>query len=444
MQTRRHFLQTAAVATLGFPAIVRAANLNSKVQIAAVGASGKGLSDIMEVGSHSSVKYVGFADVDTSKFEQAARKYPVVPQFQDFREMFAKLGDKFDAVICSTPDHMHAIVGMQAMALGKHLYCQKPLTHTMWEARQMRLHAEKAGVITQMGNQIHSHEAYRTGVKLIQSGVIGKIKAVHSIQPKTGNHYTKLSGELPPTEPVPETMNWNLWIGPAPMREFSKGYHPAAWRDWQDFGGGVLGDFGCHIMDPVFCALKLTAPLSARAENDGINPQTWPVGETVQYVFPGTEFTAGKTLPLTWYDGGHNLPEEITNLFPKAETDAKGKSKAFGSGSIFIGEGGAMMLPHVGMPTLLGEQVAGKEIEKVPGSSHYHAWVDGILKNEKTTGGFHYAGLLTEAVHLGNIATRVPGQTIEWDPANLRIPNNEKAQKLITKNYREGWAIKPV
>src|SRR6266436_1651192 len=263
--SRRTFLKTSAAAVLGFPAIVRGLDLNSKLQVAAIGCSGKGLSDINEIGSHPAVKYVGFADVDSSKFEQAARKNPVTPQFQDFREMFAKLGDTFDAAIVSTPDHMHAVAGMTAMRLGKHLYSQKPLTHTLWEARQMRVQAEKSGVITQMGNQIHSATEYRTGVKLIQSGAIGKIKEVHSWQNKTGNAYTGLSGELPKPAPVPETLNWDLWIGPAPMREYSDGYHPAKWRDWQDFGGGVLGDFGCHIMDPIFTALQLTAPLSIRA-----------------------------------------------------------------------------------------------------------------------------------------------------------------------------------
>jgi predicted dehydrogenase len=435
--SRRHFLKTTAAATLGFPAIVRALNQNSKGQIAGVGCSGKGLSDITEIGSHPQAKYVAFADADTSKFEVAARKWPVAQQFQDWREMFAKLGDKFDAISCSTPDHMHAPVSMAAMRMGKHVYCQKPLSHTIWEARQMRLLAEKKGVITQLGNQIHSAKEYRTGVKLIQSGVIGKIKAVHSLQNKPGNAYNHLTGELPPPSNPPETLNWDLWIGPAPMRPYADAYHPAKWRDFLDFGGGVLGDFGCHIMDPVFNALKLTAPISIRAENDGVNPQCWPAGETVYYVFPGTEYTADKTLPLTWHDGGHPLPVELTPLMPKG-------GKPFGAGSIFIGETGAIMLPHVGMPQLLPvERYTSHEIEVVPGESHYHLWVDGIIKNEKTDDGFHYGGPLTEAVHLGNIATRLPGQTLEWDAPNMKITNNEEAQKLVTKKYREGWEIQP-
>ncbi|HYR59667.1 MAG TPA: Gfo/Idh/MocA family oxidoreductase, partial [Chthoniobacteraceae bacterium] len=243
--TRRTFLKTAAAA-LGFPAILRAANPNSKLQIAAVGCSGKGLSDITEIGSHSRAKFVGFCDVDTSKFDKADEKFRGVPHFQDFREMFAKLGDTFDAAIVSTPDHLHAFVSLEALRRGKHVHCQKPLTHTLWEARQVRLQAAKSRVATQMGNQIHSASEYLTATKLIRDGVIGKIKEVHSWQDKKGNFYTGLSGALPTPGPVPATLNWDWWIGPAPLRDYAPdAYHPEKWRDWQDFGGGVLGDFGC-------------------------------------------------------------------------------------------------------------------------------------------------------------------------------------------------------
>ena len=182
---RRTFLKTTTAAVLGFPAIVRAANLNSSLQIAAVGCSGKGFSDITEIGSHGRAKFVGFCDVDTARFDKVESKFPGVPHFQDFREMFAKLGDTLDAVQVSTPDHMHAFIALDAMRRGKHLYCQKPLTHTVWEARQMRLQAAKSKVVTQMGNQIHSHEAYRTAVRIIRDGKIGKVTAV-SNEPVAG------------------------------------------------------------------------------------------------------------------------------------------------------------------------------------------------------------------------------------------------------------------
>ena len=438
MLTRRTFLlrTTAATAALSFPAILRSANPNSNLQIVAVGCSGKGLSDIAESGSHPKAKFVAFCDVDTERFREADKKFPGTPHYQDWREMFAKLSDTFDAVTVSTPDHWHAPVAMAAMRLGKHVYCQKPLAHTVWEVRQMRRQAEISKVITQMGNQIHSHEAYRTGVKLIRDGVIGKITAVHSWHPNPGNKYSGLSKRPEASGArVPASLNWDLWIGPAPMRDYEPDlYHPFKWRDWQDFGSGTMGDFGCHILDPVFTALELTAPISLRAETAGVNEETWPAAETVSYLFPGTKWTAEKTLPLTWYDGG-NMPDRALTQMPEG-------AKFPGGGSLFIGEGGTMILPHVALPTLYPvEKFADFQIEKVAGSSHYHAWVEGAIARTKTTDGFHYAGPLSEAVQLGNVASRLPGQTLEWDAENLRVTNSAAATKLLTKNYRDGWKI---
>ena len=435
MITRRTFLRRTTVAALAFPALLRAKNPNSQVQIAVIGCKGQGLSDLGEIGSHARAKFVGFCDVDSSRFDDALKRFPAVPTFGDYREMFAKLGDTIDGVQVSTPDHWHAPIALAAMRAGKHVYCQKPLTHTVWEARQMRLAADSAGVITQMGNQIHSHEAYRTGVKIIRSGVIGKIKAVHSWQANRGNQYSNL-GTRPADRvaPPPATLNWDLWLGPAPQRDYVPDlYAPFKWRDWMDFGGGTMGDFGCHILDPVFSALDLTSPVSVRAENEEPHPETWPKAETVSYVFPGTDFTSDKTIAVTWYDGGR-LPDASLAQMP-----ADGKLPA-GGGSLFIGEGGTMVLPHVGSPSLYPADKFPKQ-EKVPGGNHYHLWVDGIIANTKTTDGFHYSGPLTETVQLGNIATRVPGKLLEWDAAKLAFKNSEDAQKLVTKSYRKGFEI---
>jgi len=435
--TRRTFLKTSTAAILGFPAILRAANPNSNLQIAAVGCSGKGFSDISEIGSHGKAKYVGFCDVDSTRFAKADEKFPGVPHFSDFREMFGKLRDGYDAVIVSTPDHMHAPVALEAMRRGKHVYCQKPLTHTVWEARQMRLQAAKSKVVTQMGNQIHSHEAYRTAVKLVHDGAIGKIKEVHSWQGNPGNKYTNLTAP-PAPGPVPETLNWDLWVGAATMVDYAPDvYHPFKWRDWQHFGAGTMGDFGCHILDPVFTALELGAPIHLQAESEGLNPYTWPAAETIRYVFPGTKWTAEKTLALTWYDGGRQ---------PDAALAQMGEgTKLPGSGSLLIGEGGTMIIPHVAMPQLYPvERFSAFVIEKVASSSHYHAWVDAVLGGPATTDNFDYAGPLTEAVQLGNVATRFPGARLEWDAPALRIPNHAEATKLLTKTYRDGWQIPAV
>jgi predicted dehydrogenase len=222
------------------------------------------------------------------------------------------------------------------------------------------------------------------------------------------------------------------------MREYGpNAYHPFNWRDWQAFGSGTMGDFGCHILDPVFTALELTAPLTIRAESEGLNPETWPLSETVSYDFPGTAFTAGTTVPLTWYDGGR-VPDVSLAKLPEDKKLPNG-------GSIIVGEGGVMVLPHVGTPQLYpSEKFAAHAFEKVAGASHYHAWVDAVLTNSKTTDSFEYAGPLTETVQLGNVATRVPGVLLEWVVEALKFRNNAEAGRLLTKTYREGWTIDPV
>jgi hypothetical protein len=251
---------------------------------------------------------------------------------------------------------MHALPTMVAMRAGKHVYCQKPLTHTVWEARQLRLQAAKSKVRTQMGNQIHSAKEYRTGVKLIQTGRIGKILAVHTWHPNTGNRYTNLSdGNVPASGPVPAGVEWDLWLGGAPARDFVPDiYHPFKWRDWVDFGCGTMGDFGCHLLDPVFTALKLGNPLGVKADSVGANEQTWCREQTIEWTFPGTEYTKGETLKVTWYDGGR-LPDLALAQMPAGE-------KFVAAGSIFIGELGVMMLPHVGMPMLFPEEKFGKNL----------------------------------------------------------------------------------
>ena len=455
--SRRNFLRTAALATLAFPALVRARNLNSQLQIAAVGADAKGFDDIKEIGSHPKAKYVGFCDIDAARFGRAEAKYPGVARFADFREMYAKLGDTFDAVSVSTPDHMHALPTMMAMRLGKHVYCQKPLTHTAWEARQLRLQAAKSKVRTQMGNQIHSAKEYRTGVKLIQTGRIGKVLAVHTWHPNRGNAYTGMTA-APASGPVPTGVSWDLWLGCSPTREFAPDvYHPFKWRDWVDFGCGTMGDFGCHLLDPVFTALKLGNPLYVKADSIGANAQTWCREQTIEWMFPGTEYTKGDTIKVTWYDGGR-LPDLALAQMPTGK-------KFVAAGSIFIGELGVMMLPHVGMPQLFPEEKFGKNLNPgelarrarakdkptdqvavsladfVEGSSHYHAWVDAALGGHETSDNFAYAGPLTEAVQLGNVASRFSGVKLDWDTANMKFPGKPEAEALLTKEYRKGWEL---
>ena len=453
--TRRTFLKQTALAgaAIGFPAVLRAASPNSRVQVAAVGVDGQGYSDLHNVASHAKVKFMGFCDVDLNRFARADALVPSVPHFQDFRAMYEKLGDTIDAVMVAIPDHMHALVAIEAMKRGKHVYCQKPLAQTVWESRQMRLWAAKKDLVTQMGNHIHSAVEYRMGTRLIREGVIGRVKEVYSWVSVTGNERTRLL-EAPAPGPVPAGLDWNLWIGGAPMRPFAPiVYHPFAWRDWQDFGGGAIGDFACHVLDPVFTALGIKAPLTIGADNSGINRQIWPTSEVVKYIFPGNELTAGPQLKVTWSDGGLRPDRKLAQM--PADVDLPR------SGSLFIGEKGNLVLPHVGGPRLYPvENFTGFAYPKdIKGLNHYHRWVDAIVDGTKTSDGFDYAGWLSEAAQLGNIATRVVRRPVkssgklsidpeemnilEWDPENLRIKNNTEAHALLTRGYRAGWEVPP-
>jgi predicted dehydrogenase len=435
--SRRRFLQTttAAAGAAAWTALSRSRvwGANERLRIASVGVNGKGWSDHTSIAASPHVEIVAICDVDegADHLGKAAKQYPHARRFTDWRRLLDRPQD-LDAVIVSTPDHMHAPIALPAMTQGKHIFCQKPLTHTVFEARQMRLAAERYRVVTQMGNQIQSHQAYRTAVKLVHDGVIGRVKAVHSWQ--SGRLPWMLADDRPAnSDPVPDGLHWNNWLGVAAERPYkTKLYHPFNWRAWQDYSNGQLGDFGCHILDPVFLALGLSAPTSIRAEAPAINREVWTKRATVHYQFPGTARTAGKVLPLTWYDGeGH---------FPPAEAHGLPKSyKLSGSGSVLVGEKGSLVIPHVAMPRLFPEEKFAARIEEVPAINHYTAWADACRGEGKTLSSFAYAGPLTETVLLGSIAIRVPGETLGWDSARLTILNSPMANVLLTKRYRKGW-----
>ncbi|WP_417734515.1 Gfo/Idh/MocA family protein [Rosistilla oblonga] len=442
MIKRRQFLQAsaAAAAVVACPSIVRGRNLNSKLSVAGIGCDGKGWSDIKEMSDHPQTQMAAFCDIDLARTEKVQKLAPDAPVFQDYREMLAKLGDKIDAVTVSTPDHMHAFITLDAMRQGKHVYCQKPLTHNVWEARQVANQTKKSGVITRLGNQIHSHSVYRTGVQVIQSGTIGKVKEVRSWCAATG-HGKSGQISVPKNPPaLPKSVDWDLWIGVAPMRTYGghNVYHPWGWRDWQDFGNGALGDFGCHILDPVFTALKIAAPpTQLKADHSGMNDQVWAAQTQVDYVFPGTELTTDDTIKISWDDGGL-LPSVRGSHIPGTVALPK-------SGSIFIGEKGTMVMPHVGPPQLFPQdQYAADAIEKVESVNHYHGWVDGCLSGEQPSDGFDYGALLTESVLLGNIAVRYRTQNLQWDAAAMRFTNNDDANKWLRRDYRTGWNIDEV
>lgn len=433
--SRRRFLQQASAATaLTAVSWSRVHGANERLRLASVGVGGKGWSDVTSVAASPHVEVVALCDIDESlqHLGRAAEKYPHARRFTDWRRLLDQARD-FDALTVSTPDHMHAPVALPAMQLHKHVHCQKPLTHTIFEARQMRQAAHKHGVVTQMGNQIQAHEAYRTAVKLVHDGVIGKVKAVHAWQ--SGKMAWLLADDRPAgADPVPETLHWDEWLGVAPARPYkARLYHSFNWRGWQDFSNGQLGDFGCHILDPVFLALGLTAPTSIRAEAPVTNREVWTKWSTVHYEFPGTQFTAGKTLPLTWYDGEGKFPPRAAHGLPDGY-------HLLGSGSVLLGEKGSLVIPHVAMPKLFPEEkFAGFKIPVVPAIDHYVAWADACRGVGKTGSSFNYSGPLTEAVLLGSVAIRLPGETLSWNTTDLKITGPARASALLTKSYRKGW-----
>ena len=339
-------------------------------------------------------------------------------------------------MIVSTPDHMHAPIALPAMQLGKHVFCQKPLTHTVFEARQMRRAAEKYGVVTQMGNQIQSHEAYRTAVKLVHDGVDRQGEGGPLLAERA--RWAGCSSTTGPPAPTRsrETLHWDDWLGVAPARPYKEQiYHPFNWRAWQDFSNGQLGDFGCHILDPVFLALGLTAPTHGPGRGAADQPRGVDKsvhGRTTSSPAPSTP--PARRCKLTWYDGeGHFPPREALGL-PEGY-------KLPGSGSVLRGREGLAADParRACRKLFPEEKFADFKIEAVPAIDHYVAWADACRGEGKTTSHFDYAGPLTETVLLGTIAIRIPGETLRWDAADLKITGSAAANALLTKAYRKGW-----
>ncbi|MBS0209410.1 MAG: Gfo/Idh/MocA family oxidoreductase [Planctomycetes bacterium] len=436
--SRRHFLSTAAASaaalTVARPAWSRALGASDSLRVASVGVGGKGWSDLTSVAASKAVRVVALCDIDDSKnfMGRAAEKYPDAARFVDWRKLLDKAND-FDAVIVSTPDHMHAPISLAAMALGKHVYCQKPLTHTVFEARQMRRAAERNRVVTQMGNQIQSHEAYRTAVKWVHDGLIGKVREVHSWQ--SGKMRWILTDNRPAgSDPIPETVHWDEWLGVTAERPYkAEIYHPFNWRAWQAFGTGQLGDFGCHILDPVFMAVGLTGPTMIRAEAPTMNQEVWNNRSTVWFEFPRTKYTAGDSVRVTWYDGEGHMPEPSGLGIPS-------DYKLPGAGSVVVGTEGSLVIPHVKEPKLFPEEkFASQPPEKVPAIDHYVGWADACRGEGSTGSNFGYSGPLTETVLLGTIAVRLAGSDLRWNSEEMKFANSAEANALLSKPYRRGW-----
>lgn len=458
---RREFLKTgsAIVAAtivprwiLGGAGFVAPSN---KVYIAIVGAGGQGRTNADALMRESDAEIVAVCDpsedADYSPFYYGGRagRLPVkarieahyskqkpdfkCKEYEDFREMFDK-EKGIDAVLVATPDHVHAVVTAAAMRLGKHVYCEKPLTHNIWEARQIAKIAKETKVATQMGNQGHSGEGIRMTCEWIWAGAIGKVTEVHAWSDAGG--WAKGPGRPKDTPPVPKGLNWDLWLGPREYRPYHPAYHPYNWRGWWAFGTGAIGDMACHNLDPAVWALNLEAPISVEASSPGVDREVVSQCAIFRYNFPAR----GDMPPVKviWYDGGlrPERPEELE------EDQVLGGG---GNGILFIGEKGKIMCAGWGGTPVLLPQSRMDEFKRPPktiprSKGHHRDWLDACKGGPQPSSNFEYAAKLTEIVLLGNVALRT-GKKIYWDHENMRAKNAPEAERFIKETYRKGWEV---
>ncbi len=426
---RRRFLQSTAAGAAAISggvwsesARAEAKAANEKLSIACIGTANRARADIDGVKGED---IVAFCDIDSNYLDRMKKDFPAGRAYADYRELIDKEGDKIDAVVVAVADHNHAPASIRAIRAGKHVYCEKPMTHTVEESRIVAEAAKKHGVATQLGTQIHAGENYRRVVEMIQSKAIGDVNEVHVWVGKGwGGGDRPEKGQEPPAN-----LSWDLWIGPAPERPFAAGrYHPAQWRRWWDFGSGTLGDMACHYMDLPFWALKLRHPTHCEAEGPDVNPETCPLGLIVRYQYP--ERDGLPPVKLTWYDG-NKIPKTVAG------------ERVPGSGVMFIGSEGKMFADYGSYRLFPQDKFQGYQLPEktIPRSIGHHAeWIKACKEGTPTTCNFDYSGALTEAVLLGNVAYRT-GEKLEWDAKSLKATNCAAADKYIRKEYRKGWEV---
>jgi predicted dehydrogenase len=415
---------------------------SDRLNIAGIGVGGRGRHIVQSVAAENNI--VALCDVDHSYAGKLLRKFPKAARYRDYRMMLEKQKD-IDAVMIGTPDHTHAVISIAAMQTGNHVYCEKPLTHDVYEARRVAQVAKETGVVTQMGIQRHAAEGPRLINEWIAAGAIGEVREVDawstlSFYPFGNNKWSPASPTRPTeTPPVPDGLAWDLWIGPAAMRPYHRVYHPGSWRAWWDFGTGMMGDRGVHTIDPIMWALKLGAPESVEATSTGMNADTHPLTSIVTFRFPARE--GHPPLKLTWYEG----------LRPPRPLELE-DGRLFGGeqgGILFKGDKGLLMSDYTASsPRLIPEDkmreflpnCPPETIPRIEGGDHIRNWIRACKGLEKPGTDFDYGARLTEICLLGNIAKRVDG-VIRWDADNMRVTNNDKANQFIRTGYRKGWSL---
>jgi predicted dehydrogenase len=413
------------------------------VNVAGIGVGGMGGGDIATV-SKLGTNIVALCDVDDERGAGSFNAFPKATRYKDFRVMLDKEAKNIDAVTVGTPDHIHAVAAMAAIRAGKHVYVQKPLTHTLHECRALTKAAAEAKVMTSMGNQGHASEGSRLTNEWIQAGVIGEVREVHAWTDRAGKLWKQGIGRPTDTPPVPATLDWNLWLGPIRERPYHSAYAPFGWRGWWDFGTGALGDMGCHIIDHPVWALELGAPstVESRTTLDGSvlagdvpNFETFPIASMIFYEFPAREKLP--PVKMTWYDGG---------LMPPAPAELPSGQRLPDNGVLYIGSKGKMFhSSHGGMPELLPASLkeaahpVPKTMQRSPG--HYEEWVMACRGGKPPAAAFDYSGPMTETALLGVLSLRAPGTRLQWDSANQKVTNAPELNQFVHTEYRTGWTL---
>jgi predicted dehydrogenase len=442
--TRREVLAAAGAAAASFAIVPREAVAASgkippseKLRIAGIGVGGMGAGDIDAVSGGNTI--VALCDVDTRRAGGTFQKFPDAKRFQDFRKLFDAMEKQIDAVVVATPDHNHAVASMAAIQRGKHVYCEKPLAHSVYECRALAKAAKEHDVVTQLGNQGHSSEEIRLFCEWIADGAIGKVHTIHCGCTAVNSGLDSLK-DVRSGQKVPAELDWNQWLGPAQLRPYHSAYLPGSWRGWVPFGNGTVGDWTCHVVDPVFWALDLGAPKSIQAQVKDWDPKTqgdaFPKGEIITYEFAAK----GERGPITmkWYSG--------TERIPRPEALEQGRNH-YDTGAVVLGDkgtimygshgaGGVRIIPETQMKEYKRPD---KKIPRVPG--HHADWIRAIRSGKKAGSDFSYGAPLSELAMLGVIAIKYPGQKLEWDAEKMQITNFSEANQHINPAYRQGWSL---
>jgi len=439
--SRREFMggAAAAMAFTIVPSHVLAQPPSEKLNVASIGAGGMGAGNTRAAAS-AGANIVALCDVDWAKADESFKRFPKAKKYKDFRKML-DTEKSIEAVIVATPDHFHTVASMAAMRRGKHVYCQKPLTRLVSEARALTEAARKYKVVSQMGNQGHSGDGVRDICEWIWAGVIGEVEEVHAWtnRPIWPQGIDRPKGE----DPIPDTLDWDLWIGPAPMRPYVKDvYNPFSWRGWWDFGGGALADMACHVLDPVFWALKLKYPTSVEASCTPVNTETYPLASIVHYEFPARE--GMPAVKVHWYDGGMKPERPEALEIGRPINQASSNVLFMGSkGVLRCGEYGdnPQLLPYERMREFSKNKPA-QTLKRIE-TSHEGNWIEACKTGGKATSNFDYSGPLTEMVTMGNLAIRPEnvGKKLLWDGENMRVTNDEGANDFVQMHYRDGWSL---